>query len=218
LYTVTSSSAGEGKTHLALALGMSFAMSGRRTLLIDADLVGRALTSQLSLKSSKGLSEAVGAKTLNGEVHAVQPNLWALPVGIAADFRAEQLSSSMMTKLLDQAREAFDTIIIDSGPIMGSLEANLASSLSDRVVMVVARGQDSKAVRAALNRLRNIGATCAGLVFNRALSKDFARSVSAMSLSGRTSRRSKADAGGASTALARVLGHSKAEPGHGGKA
>jgi Mrp family chromosome partitioning ATPase len=136
LFTITSSGAGEGKTHLALALGMSFAMAGKRTLLIDADLVGRALTAQLGLRGSKGLSEAIGAATLNGEVHSARDNLWALPAGAATDFRPEQLLTTRLSQLLEQARGAFDAVIIDSGPIMGSLEANLATSLSDRVVLV----------------------------------------------------------------------------------
>jgi Mrp family chromosome partitioning ATPase/uncharacterized protein involved in exopolysaccharide biosynthesis len=213
LFTITSSGAGEGKTHLALALGMSFAMAGKRTLLIDADLVGRALTAQLGLRGSKGLSEAIGAATLNGEVHSARDNLWALPAGAATDFRPEQLSTTRLSQLLDQARGAFDAVIIDSGPIMGSLEANLATSLSDRVVLVVGRGQDPKNVRTALNRLRGIGAVCAGLVFNRALSADFARSVSAMSLSARTSRRSN-DVAERSTALARALENPGGEAAH----
>jgi Mrp family chromosome partitioning ATPase len=118
-----------------------------------------------------------------------------------------------LSQLLDQARGAFDAVIIDSGPIMGSLEANLATSLSDRVVLVVGRGQDPKNVRTALNRLRGIGAVCAGLVFNRALSADFARSVSAMSLSARTSRRSN-DVAERSTALARALENPGGEAAH----
>lgn len=211
VFTITSATSGDGKTHLSLALGLSFAMAGRRTLLIDADLIGRALTSQLGLDNAPGLSEAVHAESLNGEVHAARHNLWAIPAGLAADFRPELLSSFLMARLLEKARGSFDTIIIDTGPIMGSLEANLASPLSDRVVLVVSRGQDPKVVRAALGRIRTIGATCAGMVFNRAAAKDFAQSISNIATSGRLSANTKRDRAPVNTTLTRLMNVETAE-------
>lgn len=205
VFTVTSATSGDGKTHLSLALALSFAMAGRRTLLIDADLIGRALTSQLGLDGAPGLSEAVTAESLNGEVHSARANLWAIPAGNTLDFRPELLSSHLMADLLEKARASFDAVIIDSGPIMGSLEANLASPLSDRVILVVSRGQEPKLVRAALARLRTIGATCAGLVFNRAAAKDFAQSVSIVPTSGRLVASAQRARTPAQTTLTRLM-------------
>jgi Mrp family chromosome partitioning ATPase/uncharacterized protein involved in exopolysaccharide biosynthesis len=208
---VTSGMSGDGKTHLALALGLSFAVAGRRTLLIDADLVGRALSAQLGLRDAAGLSEAVKSGTLNGEVHASRPNLWVIPAGSAPTFKPEQLSSRLLERVLDQARDAYDTIIIDSGPILGSLEANLASSLSDRTILVVSRGQDPKVVRAALDRLRELGAACGGLVFNRAFATDFARSSSVLSASRRISAASSRPNQARSLGLARIIERDRQE-------
>ena len=204
IYTVTSGAAGDGKTHLALALGLSFAMAGRRTLLIDADLVGRALSSQLGMRGAEGLSEAIEAEALNGEIHAVKANLWLLPAGSRSAFQPEQLSSSHFAQVLDRVRSKFDTVIIDSGPIMGSLEANLAGPLSDRVVLVVSRGQDPKVVKAAVARLRSIGAVCAGIIFNRAMARDFAQSMSVASASRLASRRGTRTGSSGQTSLTRL--------------
>jgi polysaccharide biosynthesis transport protein len=194
VYSVSSALAGDGKTSLALSLAMSFAAMGNRTVLIDADLVGRGLSRQLGLSSAPGLCQALKATTLNGEVHATRlANLWAIPVGhgdgeAAGPIQPEHIAQSDLRRVLDLARQDFDTVIIDTGPILGSLEANLIAPLSDRVVLVVSRGQPGKLVRSAIDRLSRLGATCGGLIFNRADFHDFDRSISAVSLSGRSLR------------------------------
>jgi Mrp family chromosome partitioning ATPase len=115
-------------------------------------------------------------------------NLWALPVGADQSLDPSQLSAGLMAPLLDRLRKNFDVVIIDTGPILGSLEANLLARLADRVLMVVSRGQSPKSVRAALQQVHRLGATCAGLVFNRAMAQDFEHSTSAGSLRSRASR------------------------------
>src|SRR6201999_133822 len=58
-FSVTSASSGDGKTSLTLALGLSFAASGSRTLLIDSDLVGAGLTARLGMNGPEGVLEAM---------------------------------------------------------------------------------------------------------------------------------------------------------------
>jgi hypothetical protein len=91
--------------------------------------------------------------------------------------------------LLDKLRQRFDVVIVDTGPVLGSLEANLMARLSDGTLLIVSRGQNSKLVRAALQQLGRLGATCAGMVFNRASAQDFERSTSVGSVRSQISRR-----------------------------
>src|SRR5690606_10587688 len=95
--------------------------------------------------------------------------------------------------------ERFEIVLIDTGPLLGSLEANLVAGLSDAVVLVVSRGQDSKLVNACIQRLRRIGVHCAGVVFNRAEVQDFERSFAAGRVpslrSPRSRRRDEAEPG-----------------------
>jgi polysaccharide biosynthesis transport protein len=189
IYGITSPSAGDGKTSLALSLAMSFAAMGHRTLLVDADLVGSGLSRQLELTNVPGLCQALKSATLDGEIHETRvANLSALPVGFAEHVQPEQIARTDLQAVLTRARDSFDTIIVDTGPILGSLEANLISPMCDRMVMVVARGQRGKLLRSALERLARLGATCGGLIFNRADVNDFDRSVNSVSLSGRSIR------------------------------
>lgn len=215
VYTITSSAAGDGKTSLSIALAMSFAATGRRTIIVDTDLVGRGLTRQLDLSGQSGLCEALRKDKLNGEVKETKiQSLWAIPSGDVSGFVPEHLSSTMMSGLLRQLRDNYDAIILDTGPILGSLEANVVAPASDGVVLVVARGQNAKAVRASIQRLRRLGATCSGLIFNRAGSRDFQSSVSTTAVSARSIQAAsvgRTSGGAGRTALLRALEGPSAE-------
>jgi Mrp family chromosome partitioning ATPase len=87
-----------------------------------------------------------------------------------------------LRRLIGEARKHYDTILIDSGPILGSIEASPVAANADGVILAVSRGQQRPLVEKALAQLTAIRATIAGVVFNRAQAKDFDRSVSRMSM------------------------------------
>jgi Mrp family chromosome partitioning ATPase/uncharacterized protein involved in exopolysaccharide biosynthesis len=216
VYTVTSAGAGDGKTSLSLSLGMSFAASGMRTLLVDADLLGRGLTRSLQMDGTHGLAEAIEHNSVAGAVHETSfANLWAMPAGRDGAIEPERLNKRDLARVTNAARDQFDIVLIDTGPLLGSLEANLVAGLSDAVVLVVSRGQDSKLVNACIQRLRRIGVHCAGVVFNRAEVQDFERSFAAGSVSSVRSTRSRRPeeaergAGAADSGLVRALSSSE---------
>ena len=183
VFAITSASPQDGKTSLTLALGLSFAASGSRTLLIDCDLVGGGLSSRLNVTSPEGILEAITNRTLLEYVRTTDiTDLAILPVGSSRAHHASTLSPSVLKRLVDTARQHFDTILIDTGPILGSIEASLVVTAADAVVLTVARGQQRPLVEKSLSHLRSIGARLAGVVFNRAQARDFDRSVSRMSL------------------------------------
>ena len=62
-----------------------------------------------------------------------------------------------MQALIAEARNYFDVIIIDSGPILGSLEASVIAPEVDGVIFAISRGQDRPAADAAMRRLRGLG-------------------------------------------------------------
>jgi capsular exopolysaccharide synthesis family protein len=183
VFLITSASAGDGKTSLTMALGLSFAASGSRTLVIDGDLVGQGLTTRLKARQSPGLLEALAANTLNGRIKkTTTQNLFILPVGGAESAHAGGLSPVSIRKLLAEARRVFDIVIIDTGPILGSLEAAIIGSAADAVILTLARGQHRSLVERSVRQLRQIGANIAGIVFNRAEKRDFHRSVGSASI------------------------------------
>ncbi len=185
--TISSASSGDGKTSVTLALGMSYAVGGFRTLIIDADLVGRGLSRQLNYGTVPGLTDAIVAGHLNGEVRpGPRDGVSVLAAGVAPGFDAEMISPLAIEKLVDACRINYDVILIDTGPILGSLEANLAARVSDGVVMVISRGQSAKLVRSSLARVEQLGSRCLGMVFNKVKSADFHQSAAGQCLSTRS--------------------------------
>jgi capsular exopolysaccharide synthesis family protein len=182
-FAITSASSGDGKTSLSLALGLSFAASGSRTLLIDADLVGGGLTSRLGNETSVGIVDALAGVGLE---ECVQPtdvaDLSLLPIGSAQAHHAGSFSPPAVRKLLAEIRKHYEVIVIDTGPVMGSIEATPICASVDGVVLTVARGQSRPLVERAITHLQSIGSKISGVVFNRAQHKDFEQSIGAISV------------------------------------
>lgn len=173
VYAVTSPSCGDGKTSIALAMGASFAAVGCKTLVADLDLVAQGLTRHLKLQTKNGLCQALGMAEGAGQVHrTMTSNLWVLPTGRPKDMAPRQLSPSKLKWLIDALRARFEVIVLDTGPILESLEAPVAVGAADQTVLVTARGCKLGDVRAALARLRQLHANCQGLVLNQAASVD----------------------------------------------
>lgn len=183
VFAITSSSPGDGKTSLTLALGLSFAASGSRTLLIDCDLVGAGLTARLDMAGPDGVLEAMANRELLPYCRTTDiADLSMLPVGHAQAHHAGMFSPQALRRLLNEAKKHFEIILIDSGPVLGSIEATPVCAAADGVILTVSRGQQRPLVEKAIQHLHSIGARFAGVVFNRAQARDFARSISGISL------------------------------------
>lgn len=179
LYAITSPQSGDGKTSLALALAISMAKSGKRTLVVDLDLVGRGLTKQLKLEDAVGVRETILAEHVNGEISQTEvPGLSVLPAGRDTSINEANLSSSRLKKIIWPLTDQFDAVIVDTGPVLGSLESSLICGLADGVLVTISRGQSEALVEQSLQRVRWLGADCVGLVFNRATQRDLRRSHS----------------------------------------
>lgn len=204
---VTSASSGDGKTSLTLALGLSYAACGARTLLIDCDLVAAGLTHRLNVNSADGVLESVANRALLEYVRTTDiADVAILPVGTTHAHHASTLSPVALRRLLSEGKKHFDIIIVDTGPILGSIEASLVCAAADRTILAVARNQQRPLVEKSISHLQSIGANLAGVVFNRAQAKDFERSMSGLAL---RSRPATSGAPGQASAAKAVAGSFK---------
>lgn len=155
--------------------------SGRRLgeLLIELgylseDDLGAAITRQS--EEPVGLPEALAGEDLNNCIAETGiPGLWILPLGSATPDHAGTLSPAALRQVMKEARSRFDIVLVDTGPIPGSLEASISSSQVDSVVLAVARGDRAPDVQRSIAHLRSLGTRLAGIVFNRAQAEDMLR-------------------------------------------
>ena len=108
-----------------------------------------------------------------------------LTTGRARANDAFSLSPTAVARLLNEARSLYEVILIDTGPILGSVEAATLAPAVDGVLFAIARDQQRTLVDRAVHRIQTLGAHIEGFVFNRAASSDFGGSFSASS-SGRS--------------------------------
>lgn len=136
---VTSAVPNEGKTLTATNLALTLSQSyQRRVLLIDADLRRPRMREMFGLPVSDGLLNVL-TKPGGGRlpVHQVSPTLSVLTAGRVVADPMSLLVSPAMKQLLDEARDAFDWVVVDTPPIAILPDANLLSAMIDTALLVV---------------------------------------------------------------------------------
>jgi protein-tyrosine kinase len=136
---VTSALPSEGKTLTATNLALTLSQSyQRRVLLIDADLRRPRMREMFALPSSVGLTDSL---TLPGSerlpVQQITPTLWVLTSGRAVPDPMSLLVSPAMKQLLEEARDSFDWVVVDTPPIAILPDANLLAAMIDTALLVV---------------------------------------------------------------------------------
>lgn len=173
---VSSPFQGDGKTTLAVSLGWSYAESGYKTLLVDSDFVGRAMTHQFGRLKDPGLREVIRNGKVSDEIVELgHPHLSLLGVGFDRRISAANLSPRLFARMLDAVRLDFDVIIIDSGPLTASIEALPIASAVDGVVLTLRRGRSRIRLGECIEDIRTGGADYLGVVLNYANRADCER-------------------------------------------
>ena len=136
---ITSAMPSEGKTLTATNLALTLSESyQRRVLLIDADLRRPRLKEVFALPDGEGLTDSLlSARSGRLPVHQVTPTLWVLAAGRMLPDPMSMLVSPAMKQLLDDARESFDWVVVDTPPIAILPDANLLSAMVDTALLVV---------------------------------------------------------------------------------
>jgi succinoglycan biosynthesis transport protein ExoP len=168
---VTSSIPGEGKTITASNLAVVFAQSGRRVLLVDADLRKPGVHAVFDLPNSHGLTTLLRSDeaSLDAIAHATeQANLRILTSGPLPPNPAELIGSRRMRTILERLQSAADLVVLDSPPLQAVTDSAILSSFMDGTLLVIDAGQSRRrAVRPAREALARAGATVVGAVLNR---------------------------------------------------
>lgn len=171
---VTSSLAGEGKTTSAINIATTLAEAGERVLLIDADLRRPKVATYLNLENAAGLSTVIiGRAGLDDVVQPVgEGNLHVLTAGQTPPNPSELLGSSAMERLLQQATQAYSTVILDSPPLLPVTDATILAGKTAGALVVVGSGTTRKEhLLTALESVEQVGAQVLGVVLNKVRAK-----------------------------------------------
>lgn len=167
---VTSCAHGEGKTTIAVCLGIASLSSGQKVLLVDCDFARPQVHRMLGVENEKGLTDILkGTATLEEAItQTAGSNLSVLTVGRSPHGAIDLLNSARMERLLIELKRAFDIIILDSAPVQVS-NALILGGLAEKTIVVIRRSWTShRNASYALKQLEIYGADIAGVVFNRA--------------------------------------------------
>lgn len=181
---VTSALPAEGKTTVSLALARSYAMLGKRTLLIDADLRRPGVHRALGMEPSEGLLEFLAdsdPRISISDIFRADPltDLSVLLGARCSEVPTDQLiSQEAFQRLVSAASRTFDIVILDTPPLAPVVDGLYIAQYVNAAVFVVQWAQTSQAdVRKALGGLQEAMAYNASiaLVLNQ---QDVSRSYS----------------------------------------
>lgn len=167
---VSSANKGDGKSFCALNLAKTFAASGKKTLLIDADLYNPRISSQLNCKMKLGLSNYLSdSEEYNSYIKKQsQENLFFLPSGFTSSAPTEVLEFDKMDNLINHAKNNFDRIIFDTPPTLVLNDSRVIGSYCDGVILVVSSGKTKKhELQEAVNLIESANNKLLGVVLNR---------------------------------------------------
>jgi capsular exopolysaccharide synthesis family protein len=157
MFVVTSARPGEGKTVLAASLALVAAKTGRKVLLVDADLCTTGASRIFRLTNNEGVAELVDGSKLFDEVVATagaDPNLHFLAAGSPGKVLAARSGVDRLVGLLRQLRDKYDLIVIDSPPVLAVADAMTLSAQADAALFAVRWGSTRRsAVKLGLRRL-----------------------------------------------------------------
>src|SRR5512135_1561560 len=166
---VTSPYPGDGKTTAASNLAISFALAGRRVLLIDADLRSPSLDKVHGLRREPGLSHLLKDRLPLHEVvqRSQIENLEVITVGPEVRNPDELLSSPRLKELLGEVRQAYDVILLDSSPLLAVVDPAIVGAVVDGVILVARPGTlRRRDIEHVLDLLRIGGASILGMLVN----------------------------------------------------
>ncbi|MEC2158585.1 CpsD/CapB family tyrosine-protein kinase [Virgibacillus halodenitrificans] len=166
---VTSAGPGEGKSMTTANLAVVYAQQGKKVLLIDADLRKPTIHYTFRLDNLRGLSNfLVGEASIEEAVSSSDvENLDLISCGPIPPNPSELLASKRMEKMLAEASEMYDVVLLDTPPVLAVADAQILSGLADGVVLVVrSKHTEYEAAEKAIEALQAVNARVLGTVLN----------------------------------------------------
>lgn len=172
-HLITSTMPGEGKSFISLNLGMVYALSGKKTVILEFDLRKPKLFNYLfekDIKPSIGLSNYLIGNLSEEEIilHSnLNENLYIIPCGPIPPNPSELITGELTEKLFEYLKGNFEYIIIDSAPVGLVADALLLGKFADSSLYIVRSGYTNRSDLDFLNKnIENRTLPSVGIVLN----------------------------------------------------
>ena len=174
IIAISGPSPGVGKSFISVNLAAVLAQSGKKVLIIDADMRKGYLQTQFGLKWDDGLSDY-----LSGRLNLAQVTKPTKVEGLSVITRgqippnpSELLMHSNFNKLVEEVSAAYDIVIIDTPPILAVTDPAIVSAHTGTTLLVARFGQNHlREIDLTRNRFEQNGIDVKGLVFNGVVKK-----------------------------------------------
>jgi polysaccharide biosynthesis transport protein len=167
---VTSPGSEEGKTTIASNLAIVLAQNEKKVALVDADLRRPNIHKEFGLSNFIGLSDTLRERLSIDDVlqeSGVSENLSIITSGVLPPNPVELLASHRMENIINELKEKFDIVILDTPPMLVT-DAQVLSTKVDGTIFVIRPGKTRTTMaRAPLEELRRVNSIVLGVVMNR---------------------------------------------------
>lgn len=174
IIAISGPSPGVGKSFISVNLATVLAQSGKKVLIIDADMRKGYLQTQFGMKWDDGLSDLLsGRLTLEQVIKTSQvQDLDVITRGQIPPNPSELLMHSNFTKLVEQVKGKYDIVIIDTPPILAVTDPAIVSAHTGTTLLVTRFGQNhAREIELTRNRFEQNGIDVKGVVFNGVVKK-----------------------------------------------
>lgn len=165
---VTSSTPSHGKSFVSRNLASAMAMTGKRVVIVDADIRVRNLSRNSGLASARGVTEYLIGDVATADEIIVKDGLMEgvdlLPAGITPPNTTELLMGDRLDRLFAELRAQYDCILVDTTPAFAVADASIVSRVADQTLFVIRIGEQVRAGLPAIEELyqsKKCGNLCA---------------------------------------------------------
>ncbi len=169
LIMISSPAPGDGKSTTIANIAVSLAQTGKRVLLIDADLRRPMVYNLFGAEARPGLSDVIDEriKLEEGVQQTEQDDLFVMTHGTRTGAPSEMLESHQFTQVLDDARQKFDIVLIDAPPLLAVTDPAVIATQVDAVILTVkVQKNGRRPVQRACEMLRDVNITPSGIIVN----------------------------------------------------
>ncbi len=174
IIAISGPSPGVGKSFISVNLATVLAQSGKKVLIIDADMRKGYLQTQFGMKWDDGLSDLLSGR-LNLEQVTKKSQVEGLDVitrGQIPPNPSELLMHSNFSKMVDEVSGKYDIIIVDTPPILAVTDPAIVSAHAGSTLLVTRFGQNHlREIELTRNRFEQNGIDVKGVVFNGVVRK-----------------------------------------------